>query len=137
MSDEDPDLLTDDELREAIAEAEAIEAKPKPTYQYTDPNYRGGPRNTPPEILQAAAIEIGAARQVVAELEEALNEARFLMYEKLQEWAEAGVPKDALAAMSGVQHRSNVIRILRDTLPKMRRDRETQDALRRSARSEQ
>lgn len=132
MSDVDGELLSPTELAEMVSDAESIEAKPKPEYQYRDEARRGGPSQAPDDVRLAAAIELTAARRVFEEMEDALFEAKLLLYEKIAEWAEAGVPMDLIAQHSGLGHRSSVQRVIREQLPKMRQRANVGKAIRRA-----
>lgn len=128
----DDDLLSDRELAEAQAEAEKILAQPVKEYEYRT-EYKGGPRRVDDETLMGAAIELATGRQIVEEIEDRLNEARTMLYERVEEMVEAGIPVEFVAEHSGLKHRSSVYRAIKQ-LPKMqagsRRVQELRAALR-------
>jgi hypothetical protein len=118
----DDDLLSEDELREALGQADQILAQPAKEYDYRDPSYKGGPRNLSEEEKLAAAIELTSIRVLIEEIEDRLAEARIALVEQCQEQVDQGVPVDWIAEHSGYKHRSSVYRALAQ-LPSMKAKR--------------
>lgn len=113
------ELLSENELRESLSEAEVILAQLPRQYQYTT-NYKGGPRNIPPEALTAAAVELTSTRLVHEEMDDRAAAAKLQHYEKVDEMLGLGIPVDFIAEHSGLAHRSSVYRAVRQQLPKLR-----------------
>ncbi len=113
------DLLTEEELTEARAEAERILSQPTREYSYRDPDYRGGPRNVDSDDLVAAALELTTVRVMVEEFDDRAAEARIQRLERCAELLDAGIPVDFIAKHSGLKHRSSVYRDVKK-IPEMR-----------------
>lgn len=114
----EPELLTDEELQEALATAREIEAEPVREYLRRGP-VAGGPKtNVNPDRLMEARIEIGAATQTQHYHDELAEEAKILRYSLLKKWLEAGAPVGFIAAAAGYKHRSQVYKAV-DQLPKL------------------
>lgn len=112
-------LIPDDLLGEMLAEARGVLATEPKAYEYTG-DYKGGPRNVDPEILFQAQIEMRAARMVYEEITDRALEATLLLYEKMAEQIEAGIPVEFIAEHSGFKHRASVYRVVRKQLPSLR-----------------
>lgn len=116
------DYVPDDELQAMIADANKMVAAAGGTRQYNyRTEHRGGPRNVDPERLLAASIELGAARMVYEQLTDRVMEATLILYERMAEMLEDGIPVDFVAEHSGFRHRPSVYRIVNKQLPDLRR----------------
>lgn len=111
-NDMDDGLLSPAELREAEVEADRILAQPAKSYEYRT-EYKGGPRRLDSDTLVAAAVELATCRQVVEEIEDRLNEAKVMLYERVEEMVELGIPVEFVAEHSGLKHRSSVYRAIK------------------------
>lgn len=131
----DDGLLSPAELREAEVEADRILAQPAKEYEYRT-DYRGGPRRVDDETLVAAAVELATGRQIVEEIEDRLNEARILLYERVEEMVEIGIPIAFVAEHSGLKHRSAVYRAIKQ-LPVLQAGSRRVQALRAAIKAQQ
>lgn len=116
MSDE----ISDAELREMLVEADEIEAQPKLEYTYRDPEYKGGPRRFDDAQREQARQELGAARIVFEEYDDARTTAQLALYEAIERQVDAGAPIELVAQHSGYNNRSKIYRVLDHDLPMLR-----------------
>lgn len=115
------DCIPDADLQDMIAGArQMVSDAGTREYNYRT-EYRGGPRNVDPELLLAASIELGAARMVYEQMSDRVMEATLILYERMAEMLDQGIPVDFVAEHSGFKHRPSVYRIVNKQLPDLRR----------------